>query len=86
METTKLSTKGQIIIPKVIRKHYQWEAGQELLVQGTKDGVLLKPKKPFVENTLSEVAGCLAFSGKAKSIKEMEEGIKKGAVTKYGRR
>ena len=86
METTKLSTKGQIIIPKAIRKHHQWEAGQELSVREIEEGVLLTSKKPFTSNTLDDVAGCLAFTGKAKTVKEMELGIKKGIADKYGRR
>lgn len=30
METTRLSSKGQIIIPKALRDIYHWQTGQEL--------------------------------------------------------
>lgn len=78
METTKLSSKGQVIIPKSVRSALHWEAGIELLVVDTGEGVLLKRKPPFPETSLDEVAGCLAYSGKPKSIEEMEAAIGRG--------
>lgn len=78
METTKLSTKGQVIIPKIIRLHQNWEIGQELVVVETEDGVLLKPKRPFLNTTLKDVAGILKFEGKPKTIEDMDAAIKKG--------
>ena len=77
MKTTKLSTKGQIIIPKAIRNAHRWRAGQELTVFDSEDGVLLKAKKPFKETTVDDVAGSLAYKGKPKSLKEIEAGIRK---------
>jgi AbrB family looped-hinge helix DNA binding protein len=32
MDSIKLSSKGQVIIPKHIRSAYHWEAGQELIL------------------------------------------------------
>lgn len=78
METTKLSTKGQVIIPKSVRNAHRWKAGQELVVFDSEDGVLLKAKKPFTETTVAEVAGSLPYKAKSKSLKEMEAGIRKG--------
>ncbi|HSM28697.1 MAG TPA: AbrB/MazE/SpoVT family DNA-binding domain-containing protein [Thioalkalivibrio sp.] len=59
METTKLSSKGQVIIPKAVRNARRWEAGQELLVIDTDEGVLLMPKAPFETTRLDDVAGML---------------------------
>ena len=47
METTRLSSKGQIIIPKAIRQTYQWPVGQEFIVEEIDQGILLRPQKPF---------------------------------------
>ncbi len=80
MRTTKLSSKGQIIIPKYIRKAYQWEIGQELIVIDVGDGILLKPKTPFATVEIDDVASCLKYSGPAITIDEMEDAIKKGAM------
>jgi AbrB family looped-hinge helix DNA binding protein len=79
MLTTKLSSKGQVIIPKEIRSRHHWEAGQELQAIDTDDGILLRPASPFPETTMKDVVACLSYSGKAKTLDEMEEAIKKGA-------
>ena len=71
MEITKLSNQGQITIPQILREQYHWEDGQELVIINMGDGILLKPKKPFKETTLEQVAGCLKYEGKAKTIEEI---------------
>jgi len=78
METTKLSSKGQVIIPKPYRTAHNWKAGQELIVIDTGDGILLKPKAPFQETRIENVASCLKYTGKAKTIAEMEQAISLG--------
>ena len=75
---TRLSSKGQIIIPKHLRDAKQWQAGQEFVVEETQDGVLLKAKRSYPRTTLNEVAGSLRYDGTAKSIDEMNDAIKKG--------
>ena len=83
MNITRLSSKGQVIIPKPLRTVHHWEAGQELVVVDTGDGVLLKPKTPFEETTIKNVASCLHFKGKAKSLKDMDAAISEGIRKKY---
>ncbi len=78
MDSIKLSSKGQVITPKHIRSAYHWEAGQELILIDTGNGILLKPKAPFSESTLSEVAGCLHYEGTAKTVDEMNQAIAEG--------
>ncbi|MBA3031346.1 MAG: AbrB/MazE/SpoVT family DNA-binding domain-containing protein [Desulfobacteraceae bacterium] len=80
MQTTKLSSKGQVIIPKILRSRYNWNAGQKLSVIDTGDGILLKASCSFKNTQLEQVAGILQYSGKPVSIDEMEEAIKKGAL------
>jgi len=80
MQTTKLSSKGQVIIPKILRNRYNWNPGQKLSVIDTGDGILLKPSRSFKNTKLEQVAGILKYSGKPVSINEMEEAIKKGAL------
>ena len=76
METTKLSSKGQIILPKAIRAAHNWDTGIEFAVEDTPDGVLLRPLKPFLPTQLKDVYGCVASIGKAKSREDMDAGIK----------
>lgn len=75
METTKLSSKGQVILPAAIRAANQWAAGIEFAVEDTGDGVLLRPLKPFAVTTLDEVVGCAGYTGKAHTLEEMDKAI-----------
>ena len=83
MQTTKLSSKGQIIIPKAIRNAYHLEIGQKLEVEITPEGILLKIIKTLPTTTIDEVAGCLAYQGKAKTIAEMDDAIRLGIITEW---
>ena len=49
METTRLSSKGQVIMPETLRDAHHWLAEQEFIAIDTGDGILLKPKNPFEE-------------------------------------
>jgi len=82
METTRLSNKGQVVIPKQVRSAHGWEPGLEFIVEDTGDGIKLKPKKPFLETKAEELLGCVGYQGPKKSLKEMEAAIAKGARRK----
>lgn len=83
MEVKHLSNTGQVIIPKALRDAHRWEAGQELIAIDMGDGILLKPKKPFRKTTLEDVAGCLKYTGKPKSIYELEDAIGQGVEEQW---
>lgn len=83
MKVTRLSSKGQVIIPKPLRASHHWEAGQELEVVDVGDGILLKPKTPFEETSIKDVASCLGDKGKAKAPDDMETAISMGIRDKY---
>lgn len=80
MQTTRLSSKGQVIIPKPLRIRYNLNSGQKLSVIDTGDGILLRPSRPFKKTDLEHVAGILKYTGKPVSIEEMNAAIKKGAL------
>lgn len=79
METTRLSSKGQVIIPKAIRAAHRWRPGLQLLVEDREDGVLLRPVSVFPETRLEEVVGCVDYRGPARTLEEMEAAIAEGA-------
>lgn len=87
---TRLSSKGQVIIPQSIRRTRQWESGQQFIIEETDKGILLRPIKPvlFAKTTLQQAAGCLqsAYMGKPKTLEEMEAAIRQGIEAQYGRR
>lgn len=78
METTRISSEGKILIPKPLLEAHHWEAGQELIAIDMGDGILLKPKKPFPETSLKDVAGCLKYRGSPKSLEDMQNAIGQG--------
>jgi AbrB family looped-hinge helix DNA binding protein len=79
VETTKLSSKGQVIIPKAIRASHNWDVGLELVVIEMGDGILLRPRAPFEETNLDQVAGALKYKGKSKSQEEIDSAMKAAA-------
>ena len=72
---TKLSTKGQVILPKSIRDRRQWTAGTELTVEETPDGVLLSAKRPRRTTRFEEVFGCLGKIDPSISIDDTDEAM-----------
>jgi AbrB family looped-hinge helix DNA binding protein len=42
-ETVSFTVKGQVVIPRRIRREFEIENGTKAVVQATPDGILLKP-------------------------------------------
>ena len=80
METTRLSSEGQVTIPEILRNAQHWQAGQELIFISLGDGILIQPKQPFPKTTLETVAGCLKYSGTAKSLTDFDDAIRQGVM------
>jgi AbrB family looped-hinge helix DNA binding protein len=75
METTKLSSKGQVVLPKSIREELDWPVGTDLLIERRDDSVMLRRKDSVKPTTIDEVAGCLKYEGPPISLKDMERAI-----------
>lgn len=73
--TTVVSTKGQVILPKVIRDLRHWPAGTRLTVESTADGVLLKPIATFPPSSIDAVFGSLAHKGAPLSVEDMNAAV-----------
>jgi AbrB family looped-hinge helix DNA binding protein len=48
-ETVKVGMRGQVVIPKKLRKKYNIEEGIIIEIDETKEGLLLKPFNPVAE-------------------------------------
>ncbi len=88
MEKTKVSTRGQVVIPKALRKSYHWEVGQELDVIDTGEGLLLKARTGSKTVLWDNVVGCLSHLAKSKpavSEADMRAAVRKMAAERYRR-
>jgi AbrB family looped-hinge helix DNA binding protein len=67
LATTKMSSKGQVVIPEIIRKALGLENGCQFLVLGEKDAVILKsisaPSKKEFSSLISKVHKAAQKSG-----------------------
>jgi AbrB family looped-hinge helix DNA binding protein len=73
---TRVSTKGQVILPKALRERLRWGPGTRLTAEPTEDGVLLRAAVPLFPPTRPEdVFGCAGYSGPPKTLEEMNEGV-----------
>ena len=75
MNTTKLSSKGQVVLPSAIRAARKWKSGTKLAVENRPEGVLLRSLKPFAATRLAEVIGSAGYRGPRKSLKDMEAAL-----------
>ena len=73
--TTRVSTKGQVILPKAVRDRNHWPAGTELIVEDTPEGVLLKAKPQRTNTNFAEVFGRLGAVAKAIDIDDTEAAL-----------
>ena len=89
MQTTQMSTKGQVIIPKDIRTRRHWLPGTRLVAEETPDGVLLRAARSTSTQSLD--AGLAAMHalaghrGRPKTLAEMDAAIAREARKAAGR-
>ncbi len=53
--TVSISSKGQIVIPKPLRKKYEIKRGTKLLVKDSERGILLTVQRPMADD-IREIA------------------------------
>ena len=82
---TRVSTKGQVILPKFIRQDRRWDSGTRLIVEDTSDGVLLTAAPVFAPPRSDDVYGFLPAKGPPKTLKEMEASIAAEARRRHAR-
>ncbi|MCH7567977.1 MAG: AbrB/MazE/SpoVT family DNA-binding domain-containing protein [Nanoarchaeota archaeon] len=76
IETTKMSSRGQIVIPLDIRERIKAEEGTIFVVMGTKDSIVLKKIKTPSKEALIKELESIAKEGRKrlerKGIKESD--------------
>ncbi len=77
--TTKMSSKGQVVIPEEIREQLGLESGTQFVVLGHGDSVMLKvitpPSKKAVKEMMDKVSAAARREGLKKS--ELDKAIQK---------
>ena len=85
METTTLSSKGQLVLPKRLRESRNWQPGTKFVIEEVDHALVLRPLKLFLPTRLEDVAGCLSYRGKPKTLQQMRDAIKAGVKGRSGR-
>lgn len=83
--TTKLSTKGQLVVPKAIRDRHNWKPGTKLTVVDTAEGMLVKAAPLFPLTRIEDVAGCLKYDGPPVSLEDMDAAVEQMFRDRYAR-
>jgi AbrB family looped-hinge helix DNA binding protein len=85
MNTTRLSSKGQLVLPKAIREADDWTEGTEFVVERVPEGVLLRPIRALPATRLEDVIGCAGYRGPVRSTADMARAIAEGVKARRGR-
>jgi AbrB family looped-hinge helix DNA binding protein len=85
--TTRLSTKGQVILPADLRRKRGWQAGQVLEVEETPEGLLLKAAPLFPMTEIGAACGILGSppDGRTRSIEDMHRAVEAEVRARHGR-
>ena len=80
MSTTTLTSKGQVTVPKEIRDRLGLRPGHQLSFEIEADGRLVVRVKTV---ELGSLAGMLSRSGRKRTLRDIEEGIGRGATQSF---
>lgn len=79
LKTTRMSSKGQVVIPESIRDELRLRAGTQFLVVGNREGVILKPIAPPSMDQFDDLISTARKQAK-------QAGLKKSDITQAIRR
>jgi AbrB family looped-hinge helix DNA binding protein len=83
METTRLSTKGQIVLPKAIRASRAWGPGTEFTVEESGDGILLRPAAQATGAQLDRLVGFLRSKRRPATDADMRAAVRKAVKRRH---
>lgn len=72
LATTRMSSKGQVVIPEEIRKRLDLKAGSQFVVVGEKDVVILKAIEPPSMEDFDELISEARRQGRLAGIKRSD--------------
>jgi len=77
----RISSKGQLVLPKAVRDELGLVAGSEVDIESVGGSIVLRPiaRRYRKQYTIDEVAGFLKYDGPPVSLEDMERGIEEEA-------
>ena len=72
LATTKMSSKGQIVIPEDIRKRLKLKSGSQFMVLGKDDVVILKAIAPPAIQEFDALIAAVRKQAKASGLKQSD--------------
>lgn len=79
MASTRMSSKGQVVIPREVRERHAWGPGTEFTVEEAGNVVVLRPLVLDRSATVDDLLGCVGYRGPVRSLADMDAGIARGA-------
>jgi AbrB family looped-hinge helix DNA binding protein len=76
---TRVSSKGQVVLPKAVREELDWAPGTDLTVERCEDGVLLR------RTVIDEVIGMFKVN-RPITDEEIEQAIEAGYRARWRRK
>jgi len=86
MATTKISSKGQVVLPKSLRDEMAWPVGTDLIVERDRNRLVLRRNLSVPETTVDQVAGMLKYDGPPVSIEDMQASIDRELRARWRRK
>jgi AbrB family looped-hinge helix DNA binding protein len=78
MNITRLSSKGQVIVPKSLREAHGWQSGQEFVIEDFGTTIVLRPVNVFPPTSIDDLIGCTGYQGQKHTLEDMEAAISTG--------
>jgi AbrB family looped-hinge helix DNA binding protein len=75
MASTKLSSKGQIVIPREVRESHRWREGMEFTIEEREGGILLRPKRRLHASRIEDLVGSLRHEGPPMTLEDMDAAV-----------
>jgi AbrB family looped-hinge helix DNA binding protein len=73
--TVRLSTKGQLILPKPVRDRFGWRAGTELLLEEQGSRLVVEQLSSTGPRTWDDLLGAAGYEGPKRSLAEMKRAV-----------
>lgn len=71
----RMSSKGQIVVPREVREKRGWRDGTTLEVVDTPRGVILRSASAPEASSVDALVGCIPYRGPKHTVAEMDRAV-----------